>query len=130
MLTYAGERYVDKAAQILRMKSDLDAELADIVKRDEGVLNVAFANMRCSYMLPCTLPAFQRLHPNVKVNIYEGNSDENDRRLLEGQVELAFYSKPSETNPLIEYETLSVEDLLICASPTRPARIRNLTPPY
>ena len=120
VLTYAGERYVDKAAQILRMKSDLDAELADIVKRDEGVLNVAFANMRCSYMLPCTLPAFQRLHPNVKVNIYEGNSDENDRRLLEGQVELAFYSKPSETNPLIEYETLSVEELLICAKKGHP----------
>ena len=120
ILTYAGERYVEKASQILRIKSDLDAELADIVKRDVGVLNVAFANMRCSYMLPCTLPAFQRLHPNVKVNVYKGNSDENDRRPLDGQVELAFYSKPSEINPLIEYETLGVEELLICAAQGHP----------
>ena len=88
MLTYAGERYVDRANQILRLKSELDLELADIIKRDVGVLNVAFAHMRCTYLLPETLPAFQKMHPNVKVNVFEGPSAENDQRLLDGQVEL------------------------------------------
>lgn len=120
MLTYAGERYVEKAAQILQMKSDLDAELADIIKRDIGVLNVAFANMRCTYMLPCTLPAFQKIHPNVKVNIFEGSSDENDRSLLDGQVDVAFYSKPGSLNPQIEYETLWGEEMLICTCKGHP----------
>lgn len=120
MLTYAGERYVEKAAQILQMKSDLDAELSDIIKRDVGVLNVAFANMRCTYMLPCTLPTFKKLHPNVKVNIFEGTSDENDRRLLDGQVDVAFYSKSGSTNSQIEYETLWEEELLICTSKGHP----------
>ncbi len=120
--TYAGERYVEKAVQILQLKSDLDAELADIIKRDVGVLNVAFANMRGTYMLPCTLPKFQEQHPNVKVNIYEGSSDENDRRLIDGQVEVAFYSKPSTLNPQIEYETLlKDEELLICTCANHPA---------
>ena len=120
MLTYAGERYVEKANQILQMKLDLDAELADIIKRDIGVLNVAFANMRCTYMLPCTLPAFKKLHPNVKVNIFEGTSDENDHRLLDGQVDVAFYSKSGSTNSQIEYETLWEEELLICTSKGHP----------
>lgn len=120
MLTYAGERYVEKATQILQMKNDLDAELADIIKRDVGVLNVAFANMRCTFMLPCTLPAFQKLHPNVKVNIFEGTSDENDRRLLDGQVDVAFYSKPAATNSQIEYESLWEEELLICTGKGHP----------
>lgn len=120
VLTYAGERYVEKATQILCLKSDLDAEMADIIKRDVGVLNVAFANMRCSYMLPCTLPAFHEMHPNVKVNVFEGSSDENDRRLLEGQVEIAFYSNPSSSNNLIEYESLAKEELLICTCKDHP----------
>lgn len=120
MLTYAGERYVEKAREILRLKADLDAELADIVKRDVGVLNVAFAPVRCSYMLPYMLPAFQSLRPNVKVNVFEGSSTENDRRLLEGQVEAAFYSRPIELSPLLEYETLRQEELLICTRKDHP----------
>ncbi len=122
VLTYAGERYVEKATQILNLKNDLDAEMADIIKRDVGVLNVAFANMRCSYMLPCTLPAFHEMHPNVKVNVYEGTSDENDRRLLDGQVEIAFYSITNivNTNSLIAYESLAKEELLICTCKDHP----------
>jgi len=108
------------AAQILSLKSDLDAEMADILKRDVGVLNVAFANMRCSYMLPATLPAFRARHPNVKVNVFEGTSDQNDRRLLEGQVDVAFYTHPGEENPLIEYHPLASEELLICTCRDHP----------
>lgn len=120
VLTYAGERYLDYANRILRLKTDLDVELADILKRDVGVLNLAFARMRSTYMLPGTLPDFRAMHPNVKVNIFEGSSDENDRRLLEGQVELAFYSKPAVENPQIEYETLDREELLICTCKDHP----------
>ena len=119
-LTYAGERYVEKANQIIQMKNDLDAELLDIIKRDVGVLNVAFPNMRCTYMLPCTLPVFKKRHPNVKVNVFEGSSDENDRRLLDGHVDVAFYSKPNSLNPLIEYETLWEEEMLICTCKDHP----------
>lgn len=113
-LTYAGERYLERANQILGVKNDLDAEMADIIKRDVGVLNVAFANMRCSYMLPDTLPTFQKHHPNVRVNIYEGNSSQNDRLILSGDIDVAFSSKPNELNPLIEYQSLGKEELVIC----------------
>lgn len=114
VLTYAGEQYVAAAKEILRLKSNLDIQLADILKRDVGVLNVAFPHMRCIYMLPTTLPAFQAEPPNVKVNIFEGSSDENDRFLLDGKAEIAFYSKPEVLNPLLEYETLNKEEMLLC----------------
>lgn len=120
VLTYAGERYVDYAGRILRMKNDLDVELADILKRDVGVLNLAFARMRCTYMLPETLPQFRRLYPNVKVNVFEGSSDENDRRILEGEVDLAFYSMPAVANPMMEYESVAKEELLICTGKDHP----------
>lgn len=118
--TYAGERYVARAVEILRMRDSLDQEMADILKREVGVLNVAFAGMRCSYMLPIVLPLFHELHPNVRINVFEGNSDLNDRRLLAGEVDAAFYTMASPRNPKLEYIPLAREELLICAKRGHP----------
>lgn len=115
-LTYAGERYVARASDILRNKAALDAEMADIRMREVGELSIAFANMRSGYTLPEVLPKFQAVYPNVRVRSYEDDSDANDRRLLEGQVEIAFYAMPTEANPLLEYIPLVREELLICTS--------------
>ncbi len=114
MLTYAGKRYIDYARQILDIQSSLDAELSDIIKRDVGVLNIGMPNMRCAFMLPKTLPVFSRKYPNVKVNIFEGTSAVIDAKLIDGEIDLAFYSKPHKLNPHLEYETLAPEELLIC----------------
>ena len=112
--TYAGRRYLEYAHQILELKSSLDAELSDIIKRNVGVLNIGLPNMRCAFMLPKTLPAFNRKYPNVKVNIFEGTSAAIDVKLVDGDIDLAFYSKPHKLNPHLEYETLAPEELLIC----------------
>ena len=115
-LTYAGERYVRRARQILQLKDDLDAEMTDIRNRDIGVLNIAFAPVRGSYLLPDTLTAFQEKYPNVKVTVFDGNSEENNRLLLEGRADLAFYTRPAEKNPMITFRTISREELLMCTS--------------
>ena len=118
--TYAGERFIERAGEILRLADGLEGEMSDILNRNVGELNVAFAHMRCAYMLPLALPRFQQQFPNVKVNLYEGSSDQNDRRLLEGEVEVAFYTRPSVTDPRLQYETLAQEELLICAAHGHP----------
>ncbi|MBQ4470364.1 MAG: LysR family transcriptional regulator, partial [Synergistaceae bacterium] len=112
--TYAGKRYLFYARQILEMKANLDSELDDIIKREVGVLNIGLPNVRCTFMLPKTLPAFNAKYPNVKVNIFEGTSAVIDKRLVNGDIDLAFYSKPYELNADLEYETLAAEELLIC----------------
>ena len=129
ILTYAGERYVEKAAQILCLKDDLDAEMSDILREDVGKLNVAFANMRCSYTLPTVLPAFSRMHPNVKVSLYEGNSTENDSRLLSGMIDLAFYTHPAQVDQRIEYIPLAEEELLICTCRDHPLKKQAIAAP-
>lgn len=121
LLTYAGERYVEKAEKILQLKEDLDREMGDILKRDVGVLKVGFPTMRSIYMLPNTLPAFQMLYPNMRVEIREGHSSDLDGHILSGEVELAFYTQSSEVqNPLLEYEVLGEEELLICTVKDHP----------
>ncbi len=120
--TYAGERLIERAREILRLSGELDTEMASILNQNEGELNIAFANMRCSYLLPAILPVFQSRFPRVKVHVFEGSSDENDLRLLDGRVEIAFYTEPSEANSLLEYTPLAREELLICACAASPLK--------
>ena len=120
VLTDAGERYIKKASRILLLEEDLAAEMRDIRKEEIGSVKAAFANMRASYMLPLILPVFREMYPKVEVQLFEGSSDENDRRLLTGQVEAAFYSMPALPNPQIEYRPLAKEELLICTCKDHP----------
>ena len=118
--TYAGECYIQRARQILRLSESLDAQMSEILQENIGELNIAFPNMRCSYMLPLVLPAFQKRFPNVRINLFEGSSDENDRRLLEGQIDVAFYTGSGAVKSNIETTPLAPEELLICACPGHP----------
>ncbi len=120
--TYAGKRYLDYAKNILDTKASLDAELADIIKKDFGALYIGIPNMRCTYMLPKILPAFNKKYPNVKINIIEGPSAMLDKKLLEGDLDLAFYSKHPEINYGLEYEKIAVEELLICVQKNHPVK--------
>lgn len=112
LLTYAGERYVSKAGEILQLKKELDRELSDIIKSDIGVLNIAFPVMRGTYMLPCTLPIFKSLYPNVRVNIRESASSALEALILSGDTDLAFFNAPVK-NREVDYEVISHEEMLL-----------------
>ena len=56
------------------------------------------------------------------MNIFEGTSAAIDVKLVDGDIDLAFYSKPHKLNPHLEYETLAPEELLICTCRNHKAR--------
>lgn len=119
LLTYAGEVYLKKAEQILLLKKELDQELSDIIQSDIGVLKVAFPMMRGTYMLPCTIPAFYRLYPNVRLDIVEADSDLLEDMLLKGETDLAFFNLPIHSSS-IGYEIIRREEILLVLSAGHP----------
>lgn len=114
--TYIGERYIEHARLILQEKENLDTEVNDIVKTGRGALKVGFPAMRGTYLLPCTLPIFKKMHPNVKVVLREANSAQLNTLITEGEIDLAFYNF-SEKNSNIECTVISHEELLMVMSP-------------
>lgn len=112
ILTYAGERYVKKATEILNLKKELDQEMGDIIKNNQGSLKIAFPVMRGTYMLPCTLPIFNSLYPNVRLNILEADSNSLETMLISGEADLAFFNLPIKS-PDVDYEVISHEELLL-----------------
>lgn len=110
--TYAGERYIEKAREILALKKELYQEMSDISEQNQGVLRVSFPVMRGSYMLPCTLPIFGKQYPNVQLNILEADSGSLESMILNGETDLAFFNLPIES-PYITYEVISQEEILL-----------------
>lgn len=117
--TYIGERYMERAREILHIKKELDQEVSDIVKNDVGLLKIGFPAMRGTYMLPCTLPIFRSLYPRVKIQIREAKSDQLNDLILEGDIDLAFYNYV-EKSPNIAYDIISHEELLLVISKKNP----------
>jgi DNA-binding transcriptional LysR family regulator len=119
LLTYAGERYVEKARTILGLKRELDQELADILKKDIGELKIAFPIMRGTYMLPCTLPVFRQEFPRVKVTVKEANSDSLEDMILSGEIDLAFFTLPIR-HPDLTYDVIKEEEVVLVMSRAHP----------
>ena len=57
--------------ELMLLKKELDQEMGDIISKNEGALKIGFPAMRGTYMLPCTLPIFRSLYPEVKIMIME-----------------------------------------------------------
>lgn len=119
VLTYAGERYVAKAVEILNLKKELDQEMGDIIKNNLGSLKIAFPTMRSTYMLPCTLPVFNERYPNVSLDILESSSSLLEGLLLNGEADLAFFNLPVKS-PDIDYEIISHEEVLLIMPENHP----------
>lgn len=128
VLTYAGEVFVRKSEQILLLKDELDHELSDIVKSNVGVLKVSFPVMRGSYMLPCTVPVFAGLYPNVKLDIVEADSAQLEEMLLRGDTDLAFFNLPVRNKDL-DYELIRHEELLLLLHPEHPLQEKAISRP-
>lgn len=119
VLTYAGERYVAKAVEIMNLKKELDQELDDIIKNNHGSLKIAFPTMRGTYMLPCTLPLFNERYPNVTIDILEASSSLLEDMILTGEADLAFFNLPVKSSD-IDYDIISHEELLLVMADSHP----------
>jgi DNA-binding transcriptional LysR family regulator len=119
ILTYAGERYVEKAKIMLSIKKELDRELADILKKNIGKLEIAFPIMRGTYMLPCTLPVFRKEFPGVQVSVKEANSAILEDMILNGEIDIAFFTLPI-CHPDINYDIIKEEEVVLIMNSANP----------
>ena len=104
-LTYAGERYLYYARQILALNHNLKNEMHEILASRLGSLHVGMPPVRCSLILPKVLPEFHARYPGVDFQIMESSSNHLDESLLDGSLDLAFYalSRPLDT---LSYEVI------------------------
>jgi DNA-binding transcriptional LysR family regulator len=113
-LTYAGERYLETARQILSMSEYLIREMRDIADSSTGRIRVGIPQERSSYMLPLILPPFKERYPGVFIEIIESGTRALEDELLAGSLDviIAPFHMRSENLTL---EPIYEEELLLVA---------------
>lgn len=118
-LTYAGERYIQYASEILNIKKQMDSELTNIMKKNIGQINVGITLNRGNYMIPNVLPRFKHIYPYVKIHLTENNPIEFEDLLMKGEIDLAFINLPIK-NKNIDYKIIGREEVILAVSEHHP----------
>jgi DNA-binding transcriptional LysR family regulator len=107
-LTYAGEKFVKTAKEILNLNDKLIKEFSDISNMVKGRIKIGVPYVRGSFILPYVLPRFLEKYPNIELGLMEGNTHELEQFLLNGEVDIVFTVNPSE-NEKIRREVIGRE---------------------
>lgn len=113
-LTYAGEKYVATAKEILNLDNNLKKELSDISSMKKGKLTVAIPSVRGTHVLPLIIPKFKEEYPDIEVRIIEDDSNYLEKCLLEGKVDLVLTSFPSQDKKITSERLYEERIFLAC----------------
>ena len=114
-LTYAGQKYVEAAKQVLTINQNLAREIEEINHEDHGTIRLGIPVQRAMQVLPYAFPRFQKLFPMVDLELNEFGSATVESMVLEGSLDLAClttYPKYEELN----YILIEDEDLVLLTS--------------
>ncbi|MFR5601187.1 MAG: LysR family transcriptional regulator [Lachnospiraceae bacterium] len=87
-LTYAGEKYVEKAEQMLKLKEEFDAELENILNLNSGRIRIGTQLRRAPYIVPTLLSRFQEEYPEVEVIVKSGIHSELEEMWRKQELDL------------------------------------------
>ena len=93
-LTYAGEVLLRYAASFQRDHDAMLREFCDITQNQKGLLRVGAGANRGLTILPGAITEFQKLYPNIIVEMTEASNDTLHQKLLDGAVDLAIANFP------------------------------------
>lgn len=111
-LTYAGHCLLNGGAEILRLRDDLQGKLEEIVNGDKGLLRIGFPFIRGITLLPPVLKEYKQMHPQVDIVICEYNADNLQKKIAEGELDLAFISHVAD-DPALEYRQILSDPIVL-----------------
>lgn len=123
-LTFAGERYIDTAKQILSLNDQLIQQMDDIADLKTGRLTIGSSPFRSTYLLPQVLPIFQKQYPGIEIILAEGTTAELEEFVLNGTTDFSIVLLPL-AEDIFAYKPILIEELLIALSPNHPLSKEN-----
>ncbi|MBF0975671.1 MAG: LysR family transcriptional regulator, partial [Atopobium sp.] len=100
-LTFAGEEFLRYARRFQAQRRAMDQEFLDIAGNERGRLRVGVTATRGHIIMPRSIAAFQKLHPNISIELDEGENDELVEWLSEGQLDLIVATVNSSSYDLV-----------------------------
>lgn len=109
-LTEAGEIFLEDAKKILNISNQITIKMNTLAETKKKNLRIGSSQFYIKYYLPNLMPEFNRLFPNINIEIMEGVSTINEKKILEHEIDIAIVPLPI-TMPKIKYETIYEETI-------------------
>lgn len=122
-LTEAGELYVRKASQMMKLKEEFDLEFTGLVSSHPAQIRVGIQQIRAPHIVPPLTIALKQEFPNLEVIFYENSGAILYQLLKEQKIDLLLCNK-REQWPGMEYVCLMKEPLLLVVSDKHPLAAR------
>lgn len=106
VLTDAGRLYYDAACKILDIWNDFSKEIENMQQTTTGSLSIGASWYNTLLILTGFLPSYKQRYPQVEVRLAEKNSDELERMLSVGDLDLILtHQYPPELSTKREFES-------------------------
>ena len=128
VLTYAGERYVEKARAMLQLEQEFNDEVYSIVREQAGRLRLGISQKRASFFLPAVLAEYEENWPEIDLVVRDGNLFDLNKMLKNGELDLLVLNRTPETEAM-ETELLFQEELLLAVPVRHPLNEKSVYDP-
>ncbi|MGH7831092.1 MAG: LysR family transcriptional regulator, partial [Candidatus Binatia bacterium] len=126
-LTRAGEELLRVAEEILPKLGGIKERLGEVMGLKNGRIRVGGSAIAGASFLPLALHTFKKQHPGVKVILKIQKSKLLEKKLLEGDLDVAILSRTSRY-PLLVTELYRAEPIVAIAPPSHPLAKKTCVP--
>ncbi|HLU90341.1 MAG TPA: LysR family transcriptional regulator [Cyclobacteriaceae bacterium] len=116
LLSPAGEVLLKHTEAIQDIYRQIEFDLNQIHQAFKGVLHVGSSTSITQYILPPLLASFHRTHQDVKVELFNGNTEQIEQALLEKKIEMGVIEGRSKRREIHYTPFLKDEIVLVCSS--------------
>ncbi len=115
-LTYAGEKYIAAAKEMLDIQRNMENVIQTIKRGEVGRLYVGCGTQNAASLFPIILPLFIKRYPKVKLKLQEDGHDILCDKLRSGELDFIIVNRPVNQSGITSIE-LAVEEFFLFSPP-------------
>ncbi len=126
-LTKAGKLAYLHLKQIKQQYHELEFELGRLNDDYKGSLRIGASSTISQYLIPAVLADFHRRFPQIKLDLYNGNSVEMEQKLLQNEIDLALVENDSSQANIRYHDFMDDEIVVVAGTNSAYGKRKNLT---
>lgn len=127
-LSPAGEVLLKHTEEIKEIYRQIEFDLNQLNQTFKGVLHIGSSTSITQYILPPLLARFHKIHQEVKVELFSGNSEQIEQALLDKKIEVGVIEGKSKRREIHYTPFLKDEIVLVCSSKNTLAKKDEILP--
>ena len=114
-LTDDGVRLLEYANRILALYGELRDAFVEEQGAFSGEIRLGASTTLSQYVLPGLLAKFRKLYPDVRVTLFNENTEQIERQIAEGKLDFGMIEGTA-SNPALHYELFMDDELVLVTS--------------